>query len=229
MNHSKNLVRIKAVYNALGPLKDQVVFVGGATVAFYVDRMAEEVRPTDDVDVVVEIWTYREYASLEVQLRNMGFVNDQSSGVICRYRIQGIIVDIMPTEENVLNFKNKWYPEGYKNSIVMNIDDQYSIRIFSLPYFIASKLDAFIDRGKNDGRTSTDFEDLIYVMEYNRSIWNQLEMAPSSVKAYLKETFKTLLSHPYFFEWVAGHVSIGSPPATYYILQKLQEFSGGDR
>jgi hypothetical protein len=32
MNHSKNLVRIKAVYNALGPLKDQVVFVGGATV-----------------------------------------------------------------------------------------------------------------------------------------------------------------------------------------------------
>lgn len=51
MNHSKNLIRIKAVYNALGPLKDQVVFVGGATVAFYVDRMAEEVRPTDDVDV----------------------------------------------------------------------------------------------------------------------------------------------------------------------------------
>ncbi len=65
MNHSKNLVRIKAVSNALGSLKDQVVFVGGATVAFYVDRMAEEVRPTDDVDVVVEIWTYKDYAALE--------------------------------------------------------------------------------------------------------------------------------------------------------------------
>ncbi len=44
MNHSKNLVRIKAVYNALGPLRDHVVFVGGATVAFYVDQMVEEVR-----------------------------------------------------------------------------------------------------------------------------------------------------------------------------------------
>lgn len=104
---------------------------------------------------VVEIWTYREYAVLEEQLRQMGFVNDQSSRVICRYSVQGIIVDIMPTGENVLGFKNKWYPDGYKNSIVVDIEDQYSIRIFSLPYFIASKLDAFIDRGKKD-RTSNN-------------------------------------------------------------------------
>jgi hypothetical protein len=110
MNQSKNLVRIKAVYNALGPLKDKVVFVGGATVALYVDRMAEDVRPTDDVDIVVEIWSHREYAALEEQLRHMGFVNDQESRVICRYRVQGIIVDIMPTGENVLGFKNRWYP-----------------------------------------------------------------------------------------------------------------------
>ncbi|HTI92748.1 MAG TPA: hypothetical protein VL727_19260 [Puia sp.] len=100
--------------------------------------MAEEVRPTDDVDVVVEIWTYKDYAALEEQLREMGFANDQSSGVICRYKVHGIIVDIMPTGENVLGFKNKWYPERYKNSIEVDIDGQYSIRIFSLPYFIAS-------------------------------------------------------------------------------------------
>jgi hypothetical protein len=169
MNHSKNLVRIKAVYNALGPLKDQVVFVGGATVAFYVDRMAEEVRPTDDVDVVVEIWTYREYAALEEQLRRMGFANDTASGVICRYRIQGIIVDIIPTGENVLGFKNKWYPDGYK----------------------------------------------------------KLRNAPADVKIYLQEKFNALLANPYFFEWVDGHVSYGSPPATYSILQELEAFAKG--
>jgi len=225
MNHSKNLVRIKAVYNALGPLKDQVVFVGGATVALYVDRMAEEVRPTDDVDIVVEIYTYKDYAALEEQLRKMGFANDQSSGVICRYKVQGIIVDIMPTGENVLGFKNKWYPEGYKNSIVVDIDDQYSIRIFSLPYFIASKLDAFTDRGKNDGRTSTDFEDIVYVMEYSRSIWHQLKSAPPDVKMYLQDEFKGLMANPYFFEWIDAHVSYGSPPATYDIIQELKSFT----
>ena len=224
MNHSKNLVRIKAVYNALGSLKDQVVFVGGATVAFYVDRMAEEVRPTDDVDVVVEIWTYKDYVALEEQLRAMGFINDQSSGVICRYKVQGIIVDIMPTGENVLGFKNKWCPEGYKNSRVVDIDEQHSVRIFSLPYFIASKLDAFTDRGKNDGRTSADFEDIVYVMEYSRSIWDQLKSAPPEVKSYLQNKFKELLAKPYFFEWIDGHVSHGSPPATYYIIQELKTF-----
>ena len=225
MNQSKNLVRIKVVYNALGPLKDKVVFVGGATVALYVDRMAEEVRPTDDVDIVVEIWSHREYAALEEQLRQMGFANDQESRIICRYRVQGIIVDIMPTGENVLGFKNRWYPGGYKNSIVVDIDGQYSIRIFSLPYFIASKLDAFIDRGHNNGPTSTDFEDIVYVLENTNSVWDQLNNAPADVKAYLKDTFRTLLANPYFFEWIDAHVSYGSPPATYYIIEELEDFS----
>jgi len=225
MNHSKNLVRIKAVYNALGSLRDQVVFVGGATVAFYVDQMAEEVRPTDDVDIVVEIWTYKDYAALEEQLRKMGFANDSSSGIICRYKVQGIIVDIMPTGENVLGFRNKWYSEGYKSSIIVDVDQQYSIRIFSLPYFIASKLDAFTDRGKNDGRTSSDFEDIVYVMEYSRTIWDQLKHAPQDVKTYLQNKFIELQANHYFFEWIDAHVSYGSPPATYYIIQQLEAFT----
>lgn len=44
-NHRHNLTRIKVVYNALGHLQDQVVFVGGATVSLYVDAVAEKVRP----------------------------------------------------------------------------------------------------------------------------------------------------------------------------------------
>lgn len=54
MSHQTNLLRIKAVYNALGSLQDDVVFVGGATVSLYADRMAEEVRPTDDIDILIE-------------------------------------------------------------------------------------------------------------------------------------------------------------------------------
>ena len=68
--------------NALGPLGKDVVFVGGATVSLYSERITEEVRPTADVDILVEIWTYREYAEVERRLREIGFVNDQFSGVI---------------------------------------------------------------------------------------------------------------------------------------------------
>ena len=50
----------------------------------------------------------------------MGFENDTESKVICRYKIQGIIVDIMPTGKDVLNFTNRWYIDGFKESIIIN-------------------------------------------------------------------------------------------------------------
>jgi hypothetical protein len=79
----------------LGPLKDQVVFVGGATVSLYADRAAAEVRPTEDIDIVVEIAIRMEYASLEDQLRKIGFVTDPTSTFIGRFLLQrGIMFSI---------------------------------------------------------------------------------------------------------------------------------------
>lgn len=112
MSHHANITRIKAVSNALGPLKNEVVFVGGATVSLYADRRAIEVRPTDDVDIVVEIATRYEYAQLEEQLRTMGFQNDITATFVGRYLLPGIIVDVMPTDETILGFSNIWYEGG---------------------------------------------------------------------------------------------------------------------
>lgn len=53
MSHHINITRIKAVNNALEKLRDKVVFVGGATVSLYADSAAEEIRPTEDIDIVV--------------------------------------------------------------------------------------------------------------------------------------------------------------------------------
>ena len=107
MSHHQNITRIKAVCEALGEMTQSVLFVGGATVSLYTDRPATEVRPTDDVDILVELVHYSGYAAIEEQLRKKGFVNDQESGIICRFKIQGIIVDVMPTSSTVLGFTNK--------------------------------------------------------------------------------------------------------------------------
>ncbi|GAB2610263.1 hypothetical protein [Belliella aquatica] len=61
MNSHLNILRIKAVAQALQELSENVVFVGGATVSLYTDRNSEEVRPTDDVDILVELVSYKEY------------------------------------------------------------------------------------------------------------------------------------------------------------------------
>jgi hypothetical protein len=55
MSHRENILRIKVVHDALGELNKDVIFVGGVTVSLYADRPFNEVRPTDDVDIVIEL------------------------------------------------------------------------------------------------------------------------------------------------------------------------------
>jgi predicted nucleotidyltransferase len=224
MNHHQNAVRIKAVHNSLANLKDKVVYVGGATVSFYADRETVEVRPTDDVDVIVEILSYKERSILEEKLRNIGFQHDMDTNIVCRYKIQGIIVDIMPTDDESIGFKNSWYPEGFKNAIEYKIDEKTKVYILSAPYFIATKLEAFKSRGGNDGRTSHDFEDIVYVLENRRTIWQEVQNTSFELKKYLVSEFKKLNQNPSLFEWIDCHVDVGSPPASYFIIEEIEGF-----
>jgi predicted nucleotidyltransferase len=223
MSHHTNIVRIKSVANLLGDLNDKVVFVGGATLSLYSSRRTFEVRPTDDVDVIIEILNYAQRAELEDKLRSLGFANDVASGVICRWQIEKITVDIMPTEDPSIGFSNKWYPEGYKNAIDYIIDDRCTVRILDAPYFLATKFEAFKDRGNHDGRTSHDFEDIIYVLENRQEIWQEIESALIDVKEYLLSEIRDIVDNPNVLEWIDCNVERASPPATYYIYEKLKE------
>ncbi|HTF05032.1 MAG TPA: nucleotidyl transferase AbiEii/AbiGii toxin family protein [Bacteroidia bacterium] len=220
-----NIVRIKAVSNALQAFHDRFAFVGGATVSLYADRLNFEVRPTDDVDVVIEVLSYAAQADFDQQLRKIGFKNDIESGVICRYVLGSTTVDIVPVSSQVFGFGNKWYPEGYANAIQYRIDDRSTVKIFTAPYFIATKLEAFKHRGRGDGRTSQDFEDIVFVLENRQAIWDELRLTTGELKNYLHQSFKELLLIKHFPEWLHAHVfQFGSPPADYFILQGLQEF-----
>src|SRR5437868_2730164 len=131
MSHQTNKIRIKAVANALGDLKDKVVFVGGSSVSLYADRTTFDVRPTDDIDVIVEILNYSGRTKLEEKLLSLGFTNDINSGIVCRYIINHLIVDIMPTNDDSIGFNTKWYPEGFNKSVNYKLDDECEVRILS--------------------------------------------------------------------------------------------------
>ena len=225
MSHSINITRIKAVSNALAKLQTPVVFAGGATVSLYADiDFREEARPTDDVDVVLELVAYINYAAVEVQIRAIGFVNDIHSKVICRYKYKGLIVDIMPTDEKVLGFSNKWYAPGFKQAIDFEIDKQHIVKIFPVAYFIASKLEAFKSRGKNDGRTSSDFEDIVFVLNNRNTIWKELQESDEIAKQFLTNEFSKLLSGNYIDEWIAVHLDYNDRQRADFITSRLKEF-----
>jgi hypothetical protein len=60
---------IKRIAIALDNLNDQVIYVGGAVVILYInDSLAEDVRPTKDIDISLEIATVGELENLRLQL-----------------------------------------------------------------------------------------------------------------------------------------------------------------
>ena len=209
MNHHTNLVRLRTVARALVELNEQVVFVGGATVSLYADDSAAlEPRPTDDVDVVVEVTTYAEFSNLvEERLRQLGFINDVASGVICRYKIHGLIVDVMPTNSDVLGFSNRWYKDGVAQAISYQMDKDQSIRIFSASYFIGSKLEAYKSfRHGRDPRTNSDFEDIIYLFDNRNKLMNEIIQGPNSIRSYLQQEIAILYADPNVDENIYAHL-----------------------
>jgi hypothetical protein len=226
MSHHLNLTRIKAVCEALGEMTQSVLFVGGATVSLYTDRPASEVRPTDDVDILVELVHYSGYAAIEEQLRKKGFVNDYESGVICRFKIQGIIVDVMPTSSTVLGFTNKWYEEGFGKPMEKRLDERLSIKLLGPVYFIASKMEAFKGRGGGDGRMSSDFEDMVYVLNNRNTIWDEIEKSPAHLRAYLKNEFQKISKEDFLYEWVSANLDYTEQKRTDFIVGGIEAFIG---
>ena len=221
MSNHNNIVRIKAIAGLMDQLHEDVVFVGGATVSLYADLKATESRPTDDVDIIIELASYHKYVVLDERLRDAGFVNDTASGVICRYQIQGITVDIMPTHPEARGFSNKWYPDGFKASITVNIDGK-SIKIFSLPYFIASKLEAFNIRGKGNYRFNSDFEDIVYVLNNRNVIWDEIQKSPAHLKAYLLNEFNKISQTEVLYEWVSASLDYTEQKRAGFIVAGIE-------
>ncbi len=209
---STNIKMLQTVANGLGDLKNDMVFVGGAVAELYAsDPAASDIRPTLDVDCVIGISTRLAFYRLEENLRAKGFANDTSAGApICRWIYKDIKVDVMPTDENILGFSNKWYVEGIENEIKKILPDGTEIFVFPPEYYVATKLEAHKSRGGNDLRQSHDFEDIIYILDNCPDLLNDIAIANASVKAYLQIEFKSLLQNKGLLEGIESALPYGS-------------------
>ena len=96
---SAGRVLVETVARCLGPLREEVAFLGGAVTTLYLsDPAAPEVRATIDVDVIVEVASRLEYYRLAKRLTELSFreVTDEGAPV-CRWKVAGVLVDVMPT------------------------------------------------------------------------------------------------------------------------------------
>lgn len=190
-----NLGVIRKIATALNELNERVVYVGGAVVSLYInDPAAEDVRPTKDVDISLEIASVGELEELRELLTIKGFKQSPDDDVICRFRYEDIKVDVMSTKEVGWAPANPWFGPGFKHVEKIVIEDK-NIHILQLSYFLATKFTAFKSRGGNDARASHDFEDITYILDNRTDLVEEIQKSPDDVRDYLKREFKKLLAN----------------------------------
>jgi hypothetical protein len=194
------------VARRLGVLTDDVAFLGGAVVGLLLtDPGAPLPRITRDVDVIVEIGSRREYWALERQLRSRGFVPDEEDGIVCRWVVDGVKVDVMPTDEGILGFASRWYAPAVRTAQGVSVDD-VRIRVVTAPHFVATKLEAFQGRGEGDLWASHDVGDIVALADGRPELIAEVEAASRDVREFVAGSMVRLFEETDFEEAISGHL-----------------------
>ena len=145
---------LRQVAVALGDtLCSQMTFVGGCTTGLLLtdDFSREQVRHTDDVDLIVSVIGYGGFGALQAQLRSQGFKDCNSTdedAPLCAMKLGELRVDFMPDDESVLGFSNCWYQQAMESANQHSLDNDISINLISPVYFVATKLEAYCNPPK---------------------------------------------------------------------------------
>ncbi len=180
----------------------ELVFVGGAVVGVLItDPAMPEIRPTKDVDVICRVIALSDYHQMGRQLRQRGFQEDNRPGApLCRWCIEDLVLDLMPTQGEILGFSNRWYPLALETALHQGLPSGRLIRIVTAPVFLATKLEAFRGRGQGNFLFSHDLEDLMAVVDGRASLLDECRLSPPALRNELAAQFHELLNTSAFLE-----------------------------
>jgi predicted nucleotidyltransferase len=224
-----NVLLVEAVASALGHLTERVVFVGGCAVGLMItDSGRPIVRATQDVDVFVEISTHAAYYDLAADLRVAGFNEAQTDEVICRWRLGSLMVDVMPTSEAVFGFSNKWSLPAVRSANWISLPSGTRIQLISPPTLIATKLEAFYNRGNGDYGTSHDIEDIVNLVDGRAEIVEEVRQSDNELRTYLAEELDGLLGETGFTDVLAWHLgpSQSDQQRVELLIERLRKIAG---
>lgn len=203
MTTLKSLRIVARHFNGLGI---PYTFLGASVLPLLVDSPdLLEIRPTLDVDLTIEIATLAEFYRLEEQLRAIGFRNDTREGApICRWIADGVTVDVMPTEASVLGMTSEWFGEAVRNAVMTGLGEEVYAPVIARPYFLATKLTAYRDRGARDPYMSKDLEDIVTLFNGCGDTDSLLDRACEPLRTYVVQELRKCLPNGEFSEAVEG-------------------------
>jgi hypothetical protein len=110
------------------------------------------------------------------------------------------VLDLMPTQGEILGFSNLWYPLALDTAQPQELPSGRSVRIVTAPVFLATKLEAFRGRGQGDFLFSHDLEDFMAVVDGRASLLEECRLSPPELRNDLAAQFLELLNTSAFLE-----------------------------
>ena len=211
-NRASILARLEQLVSIIGDLTEQFIFVGGSVVPLLVtDKAAPSARFTEDIDVIVNVTTRSRLYDIEEHLRALGFGPDltDSTPIICRHVKDSLILDVMPTDENLLGFSNQWYSTAADAPLFITLPSSAVVKVINAPVFMCTKYDAFESRGKEDEK---DIEDIITLVSARQELIDELILAPAEVRQFVMQKTKDYIASSSYdrLEWAVedGRVAL---------------------
>ena len=178
----------------------------------FITDAAPDVRVTTDIDVIVEIASLGEYYRLADDLRSRGFTEDVRDGApLCRWHVDDVTVDVMPTEKTILGFSNRWYPQALQDADRRSTCRRYRDPGRDRSLFLATKIEAFWHRGQGDFLASHDLEDIIALIDGRSELVGEVRTASEPIRTFLSEVFREFLGDSLFLEALPGHLLPDGP------------------
>lgn len=223
-----NVSVVEMVAAALSDLRSELVLVGGCSVGLLItDEARPAVRATIDVDLMAEVASLVDYyEGLSPRLRTCGFV--ENGDHMCRWTKGRLIIDVMPTTEILGHSVNRWYEAAVRSAEKHVLPNGLEMLVLSAPMLLATKLEAFHDRGNGDFLGSTDMEDIINVIDGRPELIDEVRRSPSEVRDFLQGEFDALLADQAFTEMLPGHLpgdeaSQGRVPL---LIERIRQLAG---
>lgn len=228
--NNPNITMLDLMAQRLGPeLCENMVFVGGAAAGLLITDLAlPAIRRTDDIDVVTPTQALEDFHKLENQLRELGFTPDmRPEAPLCRWQIDNMTVDVMPSKEEVLGFANRWYVLSVATAQIHELPSGTRVKVIRAPEFIATKLEAFFGRGQGDFLFSHDIGDIISVIDGRESLLLECQASHRPLREYLRLQFQSLLKNMVFLDSLPGHLppDLASQERLPDLLQTIQHIT----
>jgi hypothetical protein len=180
------------------------VFTGGSVVGLLItDPAAPPPSRTKDIDIVLEITGYAEFAAMEHVLRQAGFTQPwQERASLVTWYWRGMRVDFLTHQPTPMMNTNRWFPYLVDEAERIEVLPGKYAWCASAPCFIATKLEAFFSRGKGDFLMSKDIEDILAVVDGREEIEEEMKLTVPELRGFVCASLISLLDDGRFMECI---------------------------